>query len=331
MTNRNIATSQVDYTAVEFNLTGFNKSTSLDYEKLGTIKMLVPNILSENSYKLTNEAIQRAAEAKFIEELRNYINPVLGLIKDYTDGLEITSKSLREGVDVFLRCSNPTFNFVCFEEVKTFKQMKKHVDKNPDYEEKLKKILTYIVVVFKKDIIEYALNKEKAAAAFRDKPAKPHSDGPFKIVALRVDSKHFPEPLIFDVMTGYLNKAQPHDDTPINRFMMAFSVYKEKTSATWQKNAISGSMNHETRKTYAQQLVDLEDLAQFLKSNEVTFTEVHRIPFPHYEREFSNHEFDIACGNLRKMLFRTNSIKFANLFSYWQMYNGTRHPGGVMH
>ena len=330
MTNRIVTINQVDYTAVDFNLISVNKSTSPDYQKLGTIKMLVPNVLRDNSYKITRQDIEGAAEAKLIDELRSHINPVLSLIKDYTDGLEITPKNLHNGVDAFLRCSNLTFNFTRFEDINTLKQVKEHVENNPEYEEMLRKIMTYIVVAFKQEILKYAVNKEKAAAESRNKPVKA-SDGPFKIVALRVESKHFSEPLIFDVMTGYLNQKHQHPDTPINRFLMAFGAYKDNVASKWMKNVESGSMNHEARVTYAQQLNDLQELADILMSDEVTFTEVHRVPLPRYEREFSQHEFDIACSNLRKILYRTNAIKFTNMLDQWQVKNNTRHPDGVMH
>lgn len=88
----NTHTRQVNYTAVEFNLTGVNKVSSPDYPRLGTIKMLVPNPPKVNELAYTRKEIQGATEAKLIEELRSHINPVLGLIKDYTDGLEISAE-----------------------------------------------------------------------------------------------------------------------------------------------------------------------------------------------------------------------------------------------
>lgn len=325
----NFKASEIKRAATTLKITSFNGFGVSEFKKSPTITMVTGEIYDRNGKPLfSKEDIQDIIDYRIREEVKGLAE----YAADFFPYDEYTDVSRREIVDIFRRCMNTsTFkaNVISSTIIADATDYLNFVKSNDTLESDIRSIARICMSAYAGKFVEHI--KTKKSNSGRLMPLTPASVNNGIAIA-KVEAEFLEEPIYLDVFVSSTNELNADaSDVARKSLTVFFTKYINRTTDEWMRAAESASTSHETRITYAQQLVDLIEFEKFFKSGDMELKVINTVSLPWYSREFSKAEHDTFLSNARKTMQRGNNIKFASMFDAFQAYRGTRHPDGVMY
>lgn len=325
----NFQASKIKRAATTLKITSFNGFGVSEFKNSPVITIVTGEIYGGDGKPLfKKEDIQDIVDYRIREEVKGFAE----YAADFFPYDEYPDVSRREVVDIFRRCMNTsTFkaSIISSTAIADATDYLNFVKSNNSLESDIRSIAKTCMSVYAAEFVERIKTKKSNAGRLMPLTPANINNG---IAIARIEAEFLEEPIYLDVfVSSPSNLRASASDVARKSLTGFFTKYINRTTDEWMRASESASTNHETRITYAQQLVDLAEFEKFFKSSDLELKVINTVSLPWYNREFSKAEHDIFLSNTRKTMQRGNNIKFAIMFDAFQTYRGTRHPDGVMH